>query len=79
MSLMYTVGHKDLRSNIETCCSFFGSFITFEQINDYEMIPEYQVEINIYIYMQHFALRHMTFCLELWKAKCAILCLFSSS
>ena len=30
-----------LRSNIETYCFFFGSFITFEQINDYEMIPEY--------------------------------------
>ena len=30
-------------------------------------------------YMQNVALRHMTFCLKLWKAKCAIFCLFFSS
>ena len=35
-----------LRSNIETYCSFFGSFITLEQVNDYVMILEYQGEIN---------------------------------
>ena len=52
------------RSNIETYCFFFGSFITLEQVNYYVMILEYQGEINI---MQNFALRHMTFCLELWK------------
>ena len=36
-----------LRSNIETYCFFFGSFIILEQVNDYVMIPEYQGEINI--------------------------------
>ena len=36
-----------LRSNIETFCLSFGSFITLEQVNDYEMIPEYQSEIYI--------------------------------
>ena len=36
-----------LRSNIETYCFFFGSFITLEQVNDYVMIPEDQGEINI--------------------------------
>ena len=36
-----------LRSNIETYCFFFGSFITLEQVNDYVMILEYQGEINI--------------------------------
>ena len=50
-TFMYTVGHKDgiffLRSNIETYYFFFGSFITFEQINDYEIIPEYLGDINI--------------------------------
>ena len=35
------------RSNIETYCFFFGSFITLEQLNDYVMILEYQGEINI--------------------------------
>ena len=49
--LKYTVGHKDgiffFRSNIETYCFFFGSFITLEQVNDYVMILEYQGEINI--------------------------------
>ena len=35
------------RSNIETYCFFFGSFITLEQVNDYVMILEYQGEINI--------------------------------
>ena len=63
------------KSNIETYCFFFGSFITFEQGNDYVAILEYQGEIN----MQNFALRNMTFCLELWKAKCAIFCLLSCS
>ena len=62
------------RSNIETYCYFFGSFITLEQVNDYVMILEYQGEINIW---KQIALRHMTFCLELWKAKCAIFCLLS--
>ena len=55
-------------------CFFFGLFITLEQVNDYVLILEYQGEINICII---FALRHMTFCLELWKAKCAIFCLLS--
>ena len=36
-----------LRSNIETYCFFFGSLITSEQVNDYEMILEYQGEIDI--------------------------------
>ena len=62
--------------DIETYCFFFGSIITLEQVNDYAMILEYQGEINI---MQNFTLRHMTFCSELWKAKCAIFCLFSCS
>ena len=35
------------RSNIETYCFFFCSFITLEQVNDYVMILEYQGEINI--------------------------------
>ena len=35
------------RSNIETYCFFFGSFIILEQENDYVMILEYQGEINI--------------------------------
>ena len=35
------------RSNIETYCFLFGSFITLEQVNDYVMILEYQGEINI--------------------------------
>ena len=77
---IYCVGHKDgifFRSNnmIETYCFFFGSFISLEQINDYVMILEYQGEII----MQNVVLRHMTFCLELWKAKCAIFCLISCS
>ena len=61
-----------IRSNIETYCFFFGSFITLGQVNDYVMILEYQGEINL---CHNFVLRHMTFCLELWKAKCAIIIL----
>ena len=34
------------RSNIETYCLFFGSFITLEQVNYYVMILEYQGEID---------------------------------
>ena len=62
---MYTVGHKDgiffLRSNIEMHCFFFGSFVTLEQVNDYEMIPEYQGEIIICK-----ILRYVTFVWELF-------------
>ena len=36
------------RSNIETHCFFFGSYITLEQDIDYVMILEYQGEINIF-------------------------------
>ena len=41
------------RSNIETYCFFFGSFITLEQVSDYVMILEYQGEINICKILRH--------------------------
>ena len=35
------------RTNTETYCFFFGSFIALEHVNDYVMILEYEGEINV--------------------------------
>ena len=45
-------------TNIETYCSFFGSFITLEQVNDYVMILEYQGEINKKLYAKFCVTSH---------------------